>query len=182
MFKIFPLNSIHPYFPWIFIILYLFNCMEFVCNFYGQIKVLLFILQQTPSAFMAEMALTTDERLKQTYEMRIPQIIELLDMSETTHQKVIIFTFYSFSMQDNVKWIHCSLFICNAIFYKMYLDFLFHTYHLLLESIFFIFFLFLVHNPGYWNASFSTIPIRNCFSKLWTIWNIYCAFEFTEQW
>ena len=37
---------------------------------------------------MAEMALTTDERLNQTHEMRVPQIIELLDMSETTHQKV----------------------------------------------------------------------------------------------
>jgi len=44
-------------------------------------------VRQAPSAFMAEMALTTNERLKQTYEMRIPQIIELLDMSETTHQK-----------------------------------------------------------------------------------------------
>ena len=39
---------------------------------------------------MAEMALSTEERLKQTYEMRIPQIIELLDMSETTHQKVCL--------------------------------------------------------------------------------------------
>eukprot|EP00794_Sanderia_malayensis_P018879 gene18879-20779_t len=43
--------------------------------------------KQTTSAFMAEMALTTDERLSQTHEMRIPQIIELLDMSDTTHQK-----------------------------------------------------------------------------------------------
>lgn len=37
---------------------------------------------------MAEMQLTTEERLKMTYEMRIPQIIELLDMSEQTLQKV----------------------------------------------------------------------------------------------
>lgn len=37
---------------------------------------------------MAEMQLTTDERLKLTYEMRVPQIIELLDMSEQTLQKV----------------------------------------------------------------------------------------------
>jgi hydrocephalus-inducing protein len=34
------------------------------------------------------MQLTTEEKLKLTCEMRIPQIIELLDMSETTHQKV----------------------------------------------------------------------------------------------
>ncbi|EDO47363.1 predicted protein, partial [Nematostella vectensis] len=40
-----------------------------------------------PSAYMAEMQLTTDERLKLTYEMRVPQIIELLDMSEQTLQK-----------------------------------------------------------------------------------------------
>ena len=39
--------------------------------------------------FLAEMAMTTEERLSQTYEMRVPQIIELLDMSEMTHQKVI---------------------------------------------------------------------------------------------
>ena len=44
--------------------------------------------QQAPSAYMAEMALTTDERLKLTYEMRVPQIIELLDMSEQSLQKV----------------------------------------------------------------------------------------------
>ena len=37
---------------------------------------------------MAEMQLTTDERLKLTYEMRVPPIIELLDMSEQTLQKV----------------------------------------------------------------------------------------------
>lgn len=37
---------------------------------------------------MAEMQLTTDERFKLTYEMRVPQIIELLDMSEQTLQKV----------------------------------------------------------------------------------------------
>lgn len=43
--------------------------------------------KQAPSAFLAEMQLTTEEKLKLTCEMRIPQIIELLDMSETTHQK-----------------------------------------------------------------------------------------------
>jgi len=43
--------------------------------------------KQAPSAYMAEMQLTTDERLKLTYEMRVPQIIELLDMSEQTLQK-----------------------------------------------------------------------------------------------
>ena len=37
---------------------------------------------------MAEMQLTTDDRFKLTYEMRVPQIIELLDMSEQTLQKV----------------------------------------------------------------------------------------------
>ena len=44
--------------------------------------------QQAPSTYMAEMQLTTDERFKLTYEMRVPQIIELLDMSEQTLQKV----------------------------------------------------------------------------------------------
>ena len=44
--------------------------------------------QQAPSAYMAEMQLTTDERFKLTYEMRVPPIIELLDMSEQTLQKV----------------------------------------------------------------------------------------------
>lgn len=34
------------------------------------------------------MQLTTEEKLKLTCEMRVPQIVELLDMSETTHQKV----------------------------------------------------------------------------------------------
>ena len=46
------------------------------------------VFQQAPSAYMAEMQLSTSERLKLTYEMRVPQVIELLDMSEQTLQKV----------------------------------------------------------------------------------------------
>uniref|UniRef100_A0A8D0G7T0 HYDIN/VesB/CFA65-like Ig-like domain-containing protein n=1 Tax=Sphenodon punctatus TaxID=8508 RepID=A0A8D0G7T0_SPHPU len=41
----------------------------------------------TPSAFLKEMSLTTEQRLANTHEMHRPQIIELLDMSETSHQK-----------------------------------------------------------------------------------------------
>ncbi|KAM9289560.1 hydrocephalus-inducing protein homolog [Morus bassanus] len=41
----------------------------------------------TPSAFLKEMSLTTKQRLASTLEMRQPQIIQLLDMSETSHQK-----------------------------------------------------------------------------------------------
>ncbi|XP_054055083.1 hydrocephalus-inducing protein homolog isoform X14 [Rissa tridactyla] len=41
----------------------------------------------TPSAFLKEMSLTTKQRLASTREMRRPRIIQLLDMSETSHQK-----------------------------------------------------------------------------------------------
>ncbi|XP_062442830.1 hydrocephalus-inducing protein homolog [Rhea pennata] len=41
----------------------------------------------TPSAFLKEMSLTTEQRLASTHEMRRPRIIQLLDMSETSHQK-----------------------------------------------------------------------------------------------
>ncbi|XP_010082970.1 PREDICTED: hydrocephalus-inducing protein homolog [Pterocles gutturalis] len=41
----------------------------------------------TPSAFLKEMALTSKQRLASTKEMRQPQIIQLLDMSEASHQK-----------------------------------------------------------------------------------------------
>ncbi|XP_042636791.1 hydrocephalus-inducing protein homolog [Orycteropus afer afer] len=41
----------------------------------------------TPSEFLKEMSLTTEERLANTHVMCRPQIIELLDMGETTHQK-----------------------------------------------------------------------------------------------
>ncbi|XP_059569698.1 hydrocephalus-inducing protein homolog [Alligator mississippiensis] len=41
----------------------------------------------TPSAFLKEMSLTTEQKLASTHEMRLPQIIKLLDMSETSHQK-----------------------------------------------------------------------------------------------
>ncbi|XP_068116429.1 hydrocephalus-inducing protein homolog [Hyperolius riggenbachi] len=41
----------------------------------------------TPSAFLREMALSTEQRLANTREMRLPKIVQLLDMSETTHQK-----------------------------------------------------------------------------------------------
>ncbi|XP_032984537.1 hydrocephalus-inducing protein homolog [Rhinolophus ferrumequinum] len=41
----------------------------------------------TPSEFLKEMSLTTEQRLANTRLMCRPQIIELLDMGETTHQK-----------------------------------------------------------------------------------------------
>nr|XP_025038877.1 hydrocephalus-inducing protein-like [Pelodiscus sinensis] len=41
----------------------------------------------TPSAFLKEMSLTTEQKLASTHEMRPPRIIELLNMSETSHQK-----------------------------------------------------------------------------------------------
>ncbi|NXT36809.1 HYDIN protein, partial [Pelecanoides urinatrix] len=41
----------------------------------------------TPSAFLKEMSLTTEQRLASTREMRQPRIIQLLDISESSHQK-----------------------------------------------------------------------------------------------
>ena len=45
-------------------------------------------LQHTPSSYLAEMRLTTEEKLAGTREMYPPRIIELLDMGTTSHQKV----------------------------------------------------------------------------------------------
>ena len=45
-------------------------------------------LQISPSMYMHLMSLDTDEKLAKTRDMRLPRIVELLDMSETTHQKV----------------------------------------------------------------------------------------------
>lgn len=50
-----------------------------------------FKFQLTPSEFLKEMSLTTEQRLANTRLMCRPQIIELLDMGETTHQKVAAF-------------------------------------------------------------------------------------------
>ncbi|RXM33054.1 Hydrocephalus-inducing protein [Acipenser ruthenus] len=44
-------------------------------------------IRLTPSVFIQEMALTTEQKLASIREMHPPRIIELLDMSETTHQK-----------------------------------------------------------------------------------------------
>ncbi|XP_077145064.1 hydrocephalus-inducing protein homolog isoform X4 [Ranitomeya variabilis] len=41
----------------------------------------------TPSAFLREMSFTTEQRLANTRDMRPLRIIQMLDMSETTHQK-----------------------------------------------------------------------------------------------
>ena len=42
----------------------------------------------TPSQHMKNTSLSTEELLAETKHMRLPTIIELIDMSETTHQKV----------------------------------------------------------------------------------------------
>ncbi|CAH2323836.1 Hypothetical predicted protein [Pelobates cultripes] len=44
-------------------------------------------LTLTPSAFLREMSLSTEQKLANTKVMYPPRIIELLDMSETSHQK-----------------------------------------------------------------------------------------------
>uniref|UniRef100_G1MRN0 HYDIN axonemal central pair apparatus protein n=1 Tax=Meleagris gallopavo TaxID=9103 RepID=G1MRN0_MELGA len=41
----------------------------------------------TPSAFLKEMSLTTEQRLASTHSTRRPRIVQLLDMSDTSHQK-----------------------------------------------------------------------------------------------
>ncbi|XP_053255366.1 hydrocephalus-inducing protein homolog [Podarcis raffonei] len=41
----------------------------------------------TPSAFLKAMTLTTEQMLANTHEVRRPRIVQLLDMSETSHQK-----------------------------------------------------------------------------------------------
>ncbi|KAH0619415.1 hypothetical protein JD844_000028 [Phrynosoma platyrhinos] len=41
----------------------------------------------TPSAFLKEMSLTTEQKLASTHEVHLPRIVQLLDMSETSHQK-----------------------------------------------------------------------------------------------
>ncbi|XP_035381538.1 hydrocephalus-inducing protein homolog [Electrophorus electricus] len=41
----------------------------------------------TPSVYAQELSQTTEERLANTYETHLPRILELLDMSETTHHK-----------------------------------------------------------------------------------------------
>lgn len=42
----------------------------------------------TPSVYMFQMSMDTEKKLANTRDMRRPQKVELLDMSETTHQKV----------------------------------------------------------------------------------------------
>ncbi|XP_077975805.1 hydrocephalus-inducing protein homolog isoform X2 [Styela clava] len=45
-------------------------------------------IRMTPSMYMKEMEMDTKAKLANTHEMRLPRVVELLDMSETTHQKV----------------------------------------------------------------------------------------------
>ena len=72
---------------------------------------------------MAEMQLTTDERLKLTYEMRVPQIIELLDMSEQTLQKVKLklywLNFYAGTILGILNFV-CTTSPCRSLFPQLH--------------------------------------------------------------
>ncbi len=48
-----------------------------------------FFKQLTPSEFLKEMSMDTRQKLASTHEMYLPKIVELLDMGETSLQKVI---------------------------------------------------------------------------------------------
>ena len=45
-------------------------------------------MQHTPSSFIAEMGLTTEERLARINEVYPPRIVELIDIGATSAQKV----------------------------------------------------------------------------------------------
>lgn len=49
------------------------------------------------------MSLTTEQRLASTREMRRPRIIQLLDMSETSHQKVAFSCLFPCSLMRHLK-------------------------------------------------------------------------------
>ena len=44
----------------------------------------------TPSEFLKEMSMDTKQKLASTHEMHLPKIVELLDMGETSLQKVTL--------------------------------------------------------------------------------------------
>lgn len=47
----------------------------------------------TPSKYMFDMQMNTEQKLANTHSMKIPRKIELLDMADTSLQKVYIQTF-----------------------------------------------------------------------------------------
>jgi len=51
----------------------------------------MYFLKITPSEFLKEMSMDTKQKLANTHEMHLPKIVELLDMGETSLQKVRIF-------------------------------------------------------------------------------------------
>lgn len=80
-------------------------------------------LQLVPSVYAQEMSQSTEERLANTYEMHPPRILELLDMTETTHHKVVYLatnfmnTFaFCVTGSNNVGNISISCFLLNSLF------------------------------------------------------------------
>ena len=47
-----------------------------------------FAVQMTPSKFLFDMKLSTEQKLANTHIMRLPRKVELLDMGDTSLQKV----------------------------------------------------------------------------------------------
>ena len=47
-----------------------------------------FLMQMTPSKFLFDMKLSTELKLANTHIMRLPRKVELLDMGDTSLQKV----------------------------------------------------------------------------------------------
>jgi hypothetical protein len=49
----------------------------------------------TPSQFMFDMQMDTEQKLANTHTMKVPRKTELLDMADTSLQKVFIINFLS---------------------------------------------------------------------------------------
>ena len=71
------------------------------------------LFQMKPSQFLFQMLMNTEQKLANMHTMNIPQKVELLDMAETTHQKVHVV--------KRVKLIH-NLHVCMLVLHSYQID------------------------------------------------------------
>ena len=76
---------------------------------FAHFKLVVLLFQMKPSQFIFQMSLDTEKKLANQHTVNVPRKLELLDMSEQSHQKVILFYTLTFESCISITPRHNSV-------------------------------------------------------------------------
>ena len=134
---------------------YLFSSILYLYYYYYYLKI-------KPSQYMFQMSLNTEQKLANQHTMKVPLKTQLLDMAETSLQKV---RNWLRSVNSALSWNTFNL-ILSLVHFSCDILLIIH-YHSGLCS-------------QHRRTNVPAVPIRGFLPELWTFWNLRGSLDFKE--